>query len=303
MVDIADLSEEQPRSETEPIVASTPLNQPPQYEILEDSPPTDHHFLVSSSTSSTTPANIKRIRKEHKVLTGSLPDGVYVRSWESRLDLFRVLYTGPLDTPYEMAPLLFDFIFPDDFPHSPPKAFFHSWTFGHGSVNPNLYEDGKVCLSLLNTWHGEAKMETWHPAKSTFLQVIVSILGLVLVREPYFNEAGYEVHIGNEQSKLPSAQYSEKVYFQTRGFIKHALQLKLEPFGSVLEWLYINKDPGSPHLLDKAVKSLKEVIADEGKGNIKAAGLNYPISRGAMIMFKRHLDALEQIETTAEKSD
>ncbi|VDQ10554.1 unnamed protein product [Trichobilharzia regenti] len=38
--------------------------------------------------------------------------------------------------------------------------------------NPNLYEDGKVCLSILNTWHGSAE-ERWNPETSSLLQVRV----------------------------------------------------------------------------------------------------------------------------------
>ncbi len=46
-----------------------------------------------------------------------------------------------------------------------------SLTTGGGKVrfNPNLYDDGKVCLSLLGTWHGPS----WDPAMSTILQVDV----------------------------------------------------------------------------------------------------------------------------------
>ena len=43
---------------------------------------------------------------------------------------------------------------------------------GGGQVrfNPNLYNCGKVCLSLLGTWSG-AKGETWDPNSSSTLQV------------------------------------------------------------------------------------------------------------------------------------
>ena len=62
-----------------------------------------------------------------------------------------------------------------------------------GSVrfNPNLYNCGKVCLSLLGTWQGQ-KEEMWCEKTSTFLQVMVSIQSLILVPDPYFNEPGYE---------------------------------------------------------------------------------------------------------------
>lgn len=68
-------------------------------------------------------------------------------------------------------------------------------TTGHHTVrfNPNLYNDGKVCLSVLNTWHGRPE-EKWNPQTSSFLQVLVSIQSLILVPEPYFNEPG-KVHI------------------------------------------------------------------------------------------------------------
>lgn len=51
------------------------------------------------------------------------------------------------------------------------------------SINSNLYEEGKVCLSILGTWGGD-KSEIWSAARSSLLQALVSIQGLVLVKEP-----------------------------------------------------------------------------------------------------------------------
>ena len=122
-------------------------------------------------------------------MQSSLPEGVYVRTWEDRLDLLRVLIIGPQGTPYELAPFLFDFHFSDEFPTRAPEAYFHSWTSSVGRVNPNLYEDGTICLSLLGTWPGDNGKDTWSAKGSTMLQLIVSILGLVLVKEPYYSES------------------------------------------------------------------------------------------------------------------
>ena len=48
------------------------------------------------------------------------------------------------------------------------KVFF--WSFGD-RINPNLYDNGKVCLSLLGTWSG-AEAEMWQPdGSSNILQV------------------------------------------------------------------------------------------------------------------------------------
>ena len=53
------------------------------------------------------------------------------------------------------------------------RAHTHTHTHTH-RFNPNLYADGKVCLSLLGTWHGGDATEKWDPLRSTLLQVSVS---------------------------------------------------------------------------------------------------------------------------------
>ena len=81
------------------------------------------------------------------------------------------------------------------------------WSFGE-RCNPNLYENGKVCLSLLGTWSGRAG-EMWSAETSNLLQVLISIQGLVLVQEPYFNEPGYEAERGSVRGAAASRQYDE----------------------------------------------------------------------------------------------
>ena len=64
--------------------------------------------------------------------------------------------------------------------------------------NPNLYNTGKVCLSLLGTWRGGARSEEWSPS-STMLQVLVSIQALIFVEKPYYNEPGVEAQMGTPE--------------------------------------------------------------------------------------------------------
>ena len=52
--------------------------------------------------------------------------------------------------------------------------------------NPNLYKNGKVCLSILGTWEGPA----WLPSQS-IASVLMSIQSL-MNSNPYFNEPGHE---------------------------------------------------------------------------------------------------------------
>jgi len=162
------------------------VSAPPLFLALDTTTPADHHFLNTNATLRA--STMRRIHKEHQILQSSLPDGVFVRSWDARLDLLRILIVGPSGTPYEHAPFMMDLQFRTPFPSSPPDMFFHSWTNGLGRINPNLYEDGKICLSLLGTWHADAKNEGWSESTSTVLQIIVSIMGLVLVKEPYYSE-------------------------------------------------------------------------------------------------------------------
>lgn len=81
---------------------------------------------------------------------------------------------GPEKTPYAGGLFMFDLKIPTGYPLNPPLC--HYYSFCNDRLNPNLYEDGKVCLSLLGTWHGEGS-EVWVPFKSNLLQILVSIQG------------------------------------------------------------------------------------------------------------------------------
>ena len=90
-------------------------------------------------------------------------------------------------------------------------VYYHS----HGlKLNPNLYETGKFCLSLLNTWTGRGN-EIWDPKISSILQVLIYLQGLVLNARPYFNEAGYDKQIGTAEGEKNSLAYNENSFLLT----------------------------------------------------------------------------------------
>lgn len=126
-------------------------------------------------------------------LSTSLPlyegSSIFVRYDPKRMNLMKAIITGPEDTPYSGGVFEFDIFFPTTYPVDPPNVVII--TTGNGVVrfNPNLYANGKVCLSILNTWPGRPE-EQWSP-HCTILQVLMSIQSLILVPEPYFNEPGY----------------------------------------------------------------------------------------------------------------
>ncbi|WVZ69289.1 hypothetical protein U9M48_018100 [Paspalum notatum var. saurae] len=151
---------------------------------------------------------VKRIQHEWKVLETDLPDTIYVRVYEDRMDLLRAVIVGPAGTPYHDGLFFFDIYFPSQYPIKPPLVNYRS---GGLRLNPNLYQCGKVCLSLLNTWAGSG-CETWNPSNSTMLQVLVSIQALVLNAKPYFNEPGYAVYANTPQGEKLSMAYNEETF-------------------------------------------------------------------------------------------
>jgi len=197
-----------------------------QFDVVSDS--SDHHYLVnnidndsSSSSSKKTKdgggdslTNIssgvyKKIMQEWKILEKHLPDSIYVRAHENRIDLLRAVIIGVAGTPYHDGLYFFDIAFPPDYPARPPLVYYRSFGL---RINPNLYANGRVCLSLLNTWPGR-KGEKWNSSESTVLQVLVSIQALVLNEKPYYNEPGNELLPGRAIWEKKSNAYSENVFF------------------------------------------------------------------------------------------
>jgi len=154
------------------------------------------------------------------MLQSSLPDTIWCRVYEDRMDLLRAILIGPEGTPYHDNLFVFDFHFGAQYPAEPPAAHYHSYGL---RVNPNLYENGKVCLSLLHTWQGKGS-EVWNPDTSNMLQVLVSIQGLVLVDKPYYNEAGYEKQVGSEEGERNTSQYNEAAFLASAKTMMYLLR-------------------------------------------------------------------------------
>ncbi|KAK7348051.1 hypothetical protein VNO80_22600 [Phaseolus coccineus] len=184
-----------------------------RFDVVMDD--TDHRFRDSNDGKSFNDSRsslYKTIMREWKILEKNLPESIYVRAYERRIDLMRAVIVGAKGTPYHDGLFFFDIVFPLDYPKHPPRLHYHS--FGY-RLNPNLYSNGRVCLSLLNTWFGK-KTERWDPSESTMLQVLLSIQALVLNDKPFFNEPGVEglaSFLPNLEKK--SCVYNERAYFST----------------------------------------------------------------------------------------
>ena len=215
--------------------------QPLQFEFMNPFPASKQNVqylpnMVSAKQGSVTaPQVIIRISQELSSLATSLPlsinSGVFMRVNEEKVNEIRFLIIGPAGTPYENGCFEFEMIIGYDYPDKPPNV--QIMTTGSGSVrfNPNLYNNGKVCLSLLGTWSGPG----WDPKVSTLLQVLVSIQSLIMVPDPYFNEPGYE-----------ASQVSRKLIFHiipSNEFIRVLLRVKnnLKDIIQILNFVMSNK--------------------------------------------------------------
>jgi ubiquitin-protein ligase len=186
---------------------------------------TNYHYQQLFESNKDLPiTNTKRIIQEYTTLMQSIPihykASIFVRIDPNNMRMMRFLITGPEKTPYECGCFLFDMYITKEFPQKPPLVNFLNT--GGQRFNPNLYNCGKVCLSILGTWAGSIS-EQWNEKTSSLFQILMSIQSQILIEEPYYNEPGHE----NKKSTNESNNYNQKVRLYT---MKHAiLDLIKEP--------------------------------------------------------------------------
>jgi len=115
--------------------------------------------------------------------------------------------------PYYGGMFEFHVFFPESYPLEPPKVQFVTTGSGTIRFNPNLYADGKVCLSLLGTWSGEQ----WNPVTNNTLHIIQAIRVMILTDQPIQNEPAYSSDIYYDSSKdTPEILMVKKYKFQIK---------------------------------------------------------------------------------------
>lgn len=97
---------------------------------------------------------------------------------DSNLYEWDVYIQGPPDTEYEGGIFKARLTFPEDYPYSPPKLHFIS-EFWH----PNVYHDGKVCISILHPpgedeMSGERPEERWLPTQNP-TSILLSVISML----------------------------------------------------------------------------------------------------------------------------
>lgn len=132
-------------------------------------------------------------------------EGIYYIHDDTNMTKGYAMIIGPKDTIYQYGYYLFEFIFPYDYPIRPPYVTFKTYDKKDKTrMHPNLYSNGKVCLSIINTWAGEK----WTSCQSirTILLTIISILD----ENPLLNEPGYI----NDINDIRNIKYNKAITYK-----------------------------------------------------------------------------------------
>ena len=176
-------------------------------------------------------------------MSNSLPctpeNSIFIAVDTKRADYWKAVVFGAEGTPYAHGAFQYDIFFPDSYPNDPPKV--NLMTTGGGSIrfNPNLYNCGYVCLSLLGTWGHD-----WDGKVSTMIQVLISIQAIVMSNEIYFNEPGWTNQMGTEYGENMNNGYKNLVRYAN---LKYCIvdQLRNPSFGFedvIRRNFYLKKD-------------------------------------------------------------
>ena len=162
----------------------------------------------------------KRVLADFKNYIKNKPALTWISVCNNDIQNVKVMILGPKDTPYQNGNFFIDLKFTDNYPFEPPKGIFKT-TDGRIRMNPNLYADGKICLSILGTWSGPS----WSIVQN-LTSVILSIQSL-LTEYPLRNEPGYEKCNKNEKKLV---EYNKYVQYHTINYsVVQMIKNKLYP--------------------------------------------------------------------------
>lgn len=212
----------------------------------------DQNKKVCQESSYITQESIRRLVSDiADVHKNPLTDeGIYYIHDDKNMLNGYAMIIGPKDTPYENGVFFFTFQFPYNYPHVPPVVKYCT-NDGKTRFNPNLYRNGKVCLSILNTWRGEG----WTSCQ-TIRSVLLTLL-TTLNDKPLLNEPGVkEEHPDFEK-------YNIFISLKTHEMINHYLLEDnivacFKPFYHIIKQHFLEKEKRINEQLQKWKNVFKE---------------------------------------------
>ncbi|KAL8057054.1 hypothetical protein ABFX02_04G159300 [Erythranthe guttata] len=117
------------------------------------------------------------------------PPGISAAPEESNIMLLNAVISSPDDTPWSGGTFKLTVRFPEDFPFTPPGVRFVSRMF-----HPNIYEDGRVCLDILQ--------DQWSP-------ILLHIGSILLSVQSLLSDANPDSPVNSEAARLFSENKRE----------------------------------------------------------------------------------------------
>ena len=182
----------------------------------------------------------KRIMRDIKnfISDKSLEEsGIHIIPNQNNLYNLKAMIIGPEKTPYEKGFYFFDVDFQSSYPMDHPKMKFRTTERGV-RFNPNLYSEGKVCLSIIGTWSGPG----WTSCMT--LTTLLNSVQTLLNENPINNEPGYERYTKNNSK---SQEYNLYINYQNVRFAFIEMMNKppygFDEFKPIMEKYFIKNYP------------------------------------------------------------
>jgi len=120
---------------------------------------------------------LKRLNIEYKQYLKDPSSYYSININENNMLNWKVLIFGPSETIYESGVYECEFNFSRDYPNKPPE-----FKFITNIPHPNIYPDGKVCISILHDgvdeFNYEDISERWNPSHSVN-SIIMSVISML----------------------------------------------------------------------------------------------------------------------------
>jgi len=143
---------------------------------------------------------IKRLQSEYKQYINDINTHYSLKPDDKNFLKWEILLIGPSDTIFEGGIFKCQLEFTKEYPNKPPL-----FKFVDNLFHPNIYKDGKVCMSILHEGEDiygyEHISERWNPSHSVN-SILMSLLSILT--EPNFDSPA-----NVDASKLWRENYNE----------------------------------------------------------------------------------------------